>query len=122
MLWPAALFIPPEWPAAVGRSYLPPRTTLCRTGARGTPAARSAPADRVVRLQRRPEEPLQRLDDVREVGGRHGPRLDVRLGGQDGVAPPLAVLPAAVRPRHVAAGGDLTAASPQAAKRQALDR
>jgi hypothetical protein len=57
---------------------------------------------------------------VREVGGRHGPRLDVQLGGQDGVAPPRVVLPAAVRPRHVAADGDGAAASAEGAKRTAL--
>ena len=88
---------------------------------RHTTAARSAPADRVARLQRRPEGPLQRPDDVREVGGRHDPRLDVRLGGQDGAAPPRVVLPAAVRPRHVPAEGDGTAASAEGAKRTALD-
>ena len=88
---------------------------------RHTTAARSAPADRVARLQRRPEGPLQRPDDVREVGGRHDPRLDVRLGGQDGAAPPRVVLPAAVRPRYVAADGDVTAASAEGAKRAALD-
>ena len=87
---------------------------------RHTTAARSAPADRVPRLQRRPEEPLQRLDDVCEVRGRHDPRIDVQPGGQDGVAPPLVVLPAAVRPRYVAADGDVTAASAEGAKRTAL--
>ena len=55
-----------------------------------------------------------------EVGGRRDPRLDVRLGGQDGVAPPRAVLPAAVRPRHVPADGGGTAASAEGAKRTAL--
>src|SRR5262245_7939289 len=103
------------------RKMSPARTTLCRIGTRDTPAARSAPADRVARLQQRPEEPLQRLDDVREAGGRLDPRLDVQLGGQGGVAPPRVVLPAAVRPRHVAADGDVTASSAEGAKRTALD-
>jgi hypothetical protein len=87
---------------------------------RHTKAARSAPAGAVARLQRRPEEALQRLDDVCEVGGCQDPCLDVRLGGRDGVAPPRVVLPAAVRPRHVPADGDVTAASAKGAKRTAL--
>ena len=57
---------------------------------------------------------------MREVGGRHDPRLYVQLGGQDGVVPPLIVLPAAVRPRHGAADGDGAAASAEGAKRTAL--
>jgi hypothetical protein len=57
---------------------------------------------------------------VREVGGRHDPRLDVQLGWRGGVAPPRVVLPAAVRPRHVPADGDVTAASAAGAKRTAL--
>jgi hypothetical protein len=60
------------------------------------------------------------LHDVREVGGRHDPRLDVQLGRQDGVAPPRVVLPAAVRPRHVPADGDGIAASAEGAKPTAL--
>ena len=55
-----------------------------------------------------------------EVGRRHDPRLDVQVGGQDGVAPPRVVLPAAVRPRHGAADGDGAAASAEGAKRTAL--
>jgi hypothetical protein len=44
----------------------------------------------------------------------------VRLGGQDGVAPPRVVLPAAVRPRYRPADGEVTAASAEGAKRTAL--
>ena len=43
----------------------------------------------------------------------------MQLGGQDGVAPLLIVLPAAARPRHVPAEGDVTAASAGGAKRTA---